>query len=106
MPKLAEAALLAVGTVVALENATNFDTKELEGVKALVHTGDGYINVKLKTELANQIKPAPGTPVAWLVRPGSNGTRDGGANTYYSFVGLPDQSYLDNLNTRIPRKAA
>lgn len=106
MPNLREAAVLLLGNVISIEATTNFDTKAVDGIKCLVHAGDGFANVKLKTEYADAIKPQIGHQIAWWVRPGANGGRDRDAVAYTSFVGVADASAADLLNSRVQRKAA
>lgn len=106
MPKLAEAALLAVGNIIAIENSVDFESKAVDGLRCLVQCGDGFVSVKLKTEVANTIKPTVGMPVAWFVRPGASGGGDRGASTYTSFVGPADANILDLIAQRVPRKQA
>lgn len=95
MPKLSEAAVLAVGTIVNVEASTDFDTKAQDGVRVLVATGDGFASVKLKTEKANELKPVNGARVGWYLRFGATGGGDRGASAYASFVRPVNRDDLD-----------
>jgi hypothetical protein len=97
MPKVADAAVLAVGTIVNLENSTDFETKEVDGVRVLVATGDGFASVKLKLDVASELKPVSGQAVAWYLRYGATGGGDRGAASYSTFVRVANPSDLDRL---------
>lgn len=97
MPKVADAAVLAVGTVVDLQNSTDFETQQVDGVRVLVATGDGFASVKLKTEVANEIKPVSGQSIAWFLRYGATGGGDRGAASYSTFVRAANPGDLDRL---------
>lgn len=97
MPKVADAAVLAVGSVVDLQDSTDFDTKEKDGVRVLIATGDGFASVKLKLDVAAKIKPVPGRVVAWFLRYGATGGGDRGASSYSTFVREFEPSDLDRL---------
>lgn len=105
MPKLSEAAVAVLGSIVSMENATVYGTSDVEGVKCLVHTGDGYAQVKIKTELANKLKPTIGQTVAWFVRYGANRSGDA-ANAYSSFVGPVTPDFIDALNSAVRKQPA
>lgn len=97
MPKVADAAVLAVGTVVDLQQSVDFDSKEVDGLRVLIGTGDGFASVKLKTEVANELKPVSGQAVAWYLRYGATGGGDRGAASYSTFVRVMNPSDLDRL---------
>lgn len=97
MPKVAEAAVLATGTIINVENSTDFDTKAVDGLRVLVATGDGFASVKLKLDVANQLKPVSGQNVAWYLRYGATGGGDRGASSYATFVRVADSNDLDRI---------
>jgi hypothetical protein len=97
MPKLSEAAVIAAGTIVNVEQSTDFDSKQPDGLRVLVATGDGFASVKLKTEVANELKPQTGQPVAWFLRYGATGGGDRGATSYASLVRVVTPNDLDRL---------
>lgn len=97
MPKVAEAAVLATGTIINVENSTDFDTKAVDGVRVLIATGDGFASVKLKLDVANTLKPVSGQNVAWYLRYGATGGGDRGASSYASFVRVAEPNDLDRI---------
>lgn len=104
MPKVPDAAVLAYGTIVSVDQSIDFDSKQPDGLRVLVGTGDGFASVKLKTDVANQLKPVSGQSVAWFLRYGATGGGDRGASSYSTFVRAADANDLDRLAPLI-RKA-
>lgn len=103
MPKVADAAVLAVGAVVDLQDSTDFDTKAVDGLRVLIATGDGFASVKLKLEVAAELKPVPGMQVAWYLRYGATGGGDRAAASYSTFVRAANPSDLDRLGGIVKR---
>lgn len=99
MPKVAEAAALVFGTIIHVEESRDFETKNVDGVRVLVATatGEGFASVKLKTEAVNEIKPQPGSGVAWFLRYGATGGRERDASSYAAFIRLANAGDLDRL---------
>jgi hypothetical protein len=97
MPKLADAAVLAVGTIMHMEQSTDYESKQPDGMRVLIGTGDGFASVKLKPDTANLLKPTPGANVAWFLRYGATGGGDRGASAYSTFVRVADTNDLDRL---------
>lgn len=97
MPKVAEAAVLAYGNIIHVEESKDFDTKAVDGVRVLVATGDGFASVKLNIERTQQLKPQNGQPVAWFLRFGASGGNDRAASAYASFVRVAEVNDLDRL---------
>lgn len=110
MPVLQNAALLAVGTVINLEDAPEFadgkPTGRSEGVKALVATGDGYVEVKLRHDVAAEVRPIVGQTVCWLVRFGASGGGDRDARAWTSFVRVATPGDLERIAAVTNRPAA
>lgn len=104
MPKLAEAAVLVAGQIVQVEESQDFTTKVPDGLRVLLGTGDGYASVKLKPEVAAQLKPQQGQGVAWFVRYGANGGGDRAASAYSAFVRPALENDLDRLVGLIAKK--
>ena len=104
MPKVAEAAVLATGTIIDVQNSTDFETKAVDGIRVLIGTGDGFASVKLKVEVANTLKPVSGQQVAWYLRYGATGGGDRGASSYASFVRVAEANDLDRIAPLIARK--
>lgn len=97
MPKLAEAAALVVGQIIHTEPSKVFGTNEVDGIRCLLQTGDGFAQVKIRTELADDVRPVPGQKVAWLLRYGATGGRERDASAYSTFVRIATPADLDNL---------
>jgi len=104
MPKLAEAAVLATGSILNIEQSIDFDSKQPDGLRLLIATGDGFASVKLKTEVANILKPVSGQQVAWFLRYGATGGGDRGASSYATFVRVAEPNDLDRIAPLIARK--
>jgi len=79
MPRMAEAALPLVGTALSVEKLTKYDrenrrsTNEPDGFRVLVSCALGdFASVKIpQVALGEVAVPAPGTPVAYVVRYGA-----------------------------------
>jgi hypothetical protein len=97
MPKLQEAAVAVAGTIVDVQDSTEFGSDKKDGVRVLVATLDGFASVKLKTETANELRPTAGRPVAWIIRPGASGGNGRDASTFTMFVRALDSLFLDKL---------
>lgn len=106
MPKVAEAAVLAVGNIIHQEESRDFESKAVDGVRVLVATatGEGFASVKLKTETANELKPTPGQRVAWMLRYGATGGGDRGAASYATFVRKANHGDIEHAASIIGAK--
>lgn len=103
MPKLAEATVAVVGLIVGVERVTEFGTDKYDGEKVLIATGDGYASVKLKPEVASQLRPEFGQTVAWLVRYGAyaNRERQSDAQSFSAFVRPLEKADADKLQAAV-----
>lgn len=102
MPNLKEAAVAVSGTIIDVEKLENFDTKKYDGLRVVIATGDGFAQVKLSVEDAEEVRPVMGAAVGWVVRFGAwaNKVRQTDASTTCRFVRVVNDGDLDLLRTR------
>jgi hypothetical protein len=84
MPTLREAPLAVAGSIINVETTYDRDRK-FTGLRCLVKTGDGFTQTRLNPERANEVKPAEGDSVVWLVRPGAMKGDDGSVIFFTAF---------------------
>lgn len=101
MPSLKEAAVAVSGQIIDVERLTNFDTKKYDGLRVVLATGDGFAQIKLNIEQADEVKPENYSRVAWLIRFGaySNKQRQSDAQTTCRFERELTEDDLDLLNS-------
>jgi hypothetical protein len=104
MPKLAEAALPLAGVVIDVSGTTDFETKDPDGVRVVVSTGEGFASVKLNLERAAELAPRVGRPIAWLIRYGAYSARNS-AETFAAFVRVAEPRDGERLTQHVRESA-
>lgn len=104
MPKLAEAAVAVVGQIMDIQQSSNFQTKEPDGQRVVIATGDGFASVKLSIEQAAYLRPQHFQNVAWMLRYGAFGGRERDASSFSTFLREVNADDLDRLASAVTAK--
>jgi hypothetical protein len=99
MPKLKDAAVAVAGQIIDVERMTDFTTKKYDGLRVVIATGDGFAQVKLSIDEAEEVAPVLYDKAAWFVRFGAyaNKERQSDAQTTCRFVKRIDPGDIDLL---------
>jgi len=99
MPNLKDAAVAVAGQIMDVERLVNFETKKYDGQRVVIATGDGFAQVKLSIDEAEEVQPIVMSNVAWLVRFGAyaNKQRQSDAQTTCRFISVLTPDHLDRL---------
>lgn len=86
MPVLREAASAVAGRVIDVERTRDYESKEPNGARVTLATGDGFARVKYDLAQYAELRPDFGHAVALLVRFGAWSGRGGSGETTCSLV--------------------
>lgn len=106
MPNLKEAAVAVSGRVIDTERLTNYETKKPDGLRVVLATGDGFAQVKVPLENAQDLELPEMGVVNWMVRYGAYSQRNDNAQTTCRFLREIDLGDLDRLASAVNNKPA
>lgn len=105
--ELRDAAAMVSGAVISIQPNVEFGTTKVDGVRVLIDAGDGFAQVKLKQEHADNVRPTVGQYVAWWLRYGALERETGGLSKFSAFVSVVSPEDFNRIaGSLTPAKAA
>lgn len=101
MAKIDEPEVLLAGQVFSLVLLKDYETKQPNGAKVRVLSGEGITEVKLTNEKLAQLAPITGDHVVWFVKYLAWSMDSGQSGLSTQFVRLADYGDVDRIGSQL-----